>query len=185
MLHHEHPAGTGLPGLEKDGEGRRAGWDEGGCWQHPPSFMGSLIPAQWWRCVPTTVLFFPHLKYPHSLHRARELPVNPAQSHECPLRSKPQQHLFSIQLKGALVGSGSHIWLSSGWQEPDAASGDPESPLGRKGKLHSGAEKKEGKSPKGETSLHPGSDLCRRFSRFHFRNNQPLIIKSVLLGKWS
>lgn len=45
--------------------------------------------------------------------------------------------------------------------------------------------KKEGKSPKGETSLHPGSDLCRCFSWFHFRNNQPLIIKSLLLGKWS
>lgn len=45
--------------------------------------------------------------------------------------------------------------------------------------------KKEGKSPKGKTSLPPGSDLCRRFSRFHFRNNQPLIIKSMLLGKWS
>lgn len=187
--HHKHPAGTGLPGLEKDGKGRRAAWDEAGCWQHPSvSVMGSLTPAQWWGCVPTTVPFFNHLKYPHSLHRARELPVNPGQPHEYPPRRKCQQCLFSIQPEGALVGSaldGSHIWLSPGWQEPDAVSGDPESTLGRKRKLLSGAEGKKGKSPKGETSLHPGSDLCQCFSRFHFRNNQPLIIKSMLLGKCS
>lgn len=33
--HQEPPAGAGLPGLERSGEGRRAGWDEAGCCQHP------------------------------------------------------------------------------------------------------------------------------------------------------
>lgn len=43
--HLEHPAGTGLPGEEDDDEGRAAGQDEAGCWQHPcGSSVGGLVP---------------------------------------------------------------------------------------------------------------------------------------------
>lgn len=43
----------------------------------------------------------------------------------------------------------------------------------------------KGNRQKRQTPLHPGSLLGLRFSWFHFRNDQPLIIKSELLGKWS
>lgn len=103
----KHPARTGLPGSEEDGEGRMAGQGDAGCWQHPcRSSMGGLTPAPCWRCAPIAVLCFTHLKYLLSLHGGKEgLPPNLGQPCECAPRSKSQQCLCSTGPTGALLGS--------------------------------------------------------------------------------
>lgn len=84
--HCEHPARTRLPESEGDGESRRAGQGEAGCWQHlcGSSMVGTLTSAPCWRCAPIAVPCCTHREYPHSLHGARGLPVNVGQPHGCP-----------------------------------------------------------------------------------------------------
>lgn len=144
---------------------------------------GGLTLASCWMSVPIA-----HPKYSHSLHRAKGLPMNLGKPHECPPRSKSQWYLCFSKPKGVLLGSvlkgakpGSALdskipqwyWVTWSW------------PPRRERKVALRCWRKKGKPPKGQTPLHPGSALCQCFSWFHFRNNQPLIIKSELLGKWS
>lgn len=63
--HLEHPAGTGLPGAEEDGEGRMA---EQGAGTIPVGPVWGTGPTPCWRCAPIAVPYFTHLKYPHNLH---------------------------------------------------------------------------------------------------------------------
>lgn len=149
---------------------------------------GGTGPTQCWRCAPITVPCFTHPKYPRSLHRSRGLPVNLGQAHERPLGANfsgtfaplsPREVFWAVPSMGA--DSGSSLDGKSPQQSWVTQSRPPW--VGKES--CSQVLEKKRKNPKGQTPLHPGSGLCRCFSWFHFPNNQPLIIKPELLGKWS